>query len=252
MQPDLDALKSETAAGADEQDAVARIKALLEKGPLAEAGKACKQALARFPESGSLGALESDIQQKETAIRHLLEKGEECLLERNFEAAGEFFTGACHLLPLDGELIDHIVGLLREHAQTALEKDWQSADASLALAARIQPGSLASPFLADALEEKKQQAQPETEATRAEVDHVTTPPPAVSHVRTVRTMIACAALVVLIAASFFTWKAVRTPSRANRTPGTGTLTIRTNIRDAEVFINNRKYSVPSGGARLAI
>jgi len=249
MQPDLDALKSETAACADEQDAVARIKALLEKGPLAEAEKACKQALARFPESGSLRALDSDIQQKETAIRHLLEKGEECLLERDFEAAGEFFTGACHLLPLDGELTDHIVGLLREHAQTTLEKDWESADASLALAARIQPGSLASPFLADALEEKRQQAQPETETTRAEVDHVTTPPPAVSRVRT---MIACAALVVLIAASFFIWKAVRAPSRANTTAGTGTLTIRTNIRDAAVFVNDRKYAVPAGGAHLEI
>lgn len=253
MQPELDALNSETAACADEQDAVARTRTLLEKGPLAEAEKACKQALASFPESGSLRALESDIQQKETAIRHLLEKGEECLLERDFEAAGEFFTGACHLLPQDGELTDHIVGLLREHAQTTLDKDWQSADASLALAARIQPGSLASPFLAHALEEKKQQAQPETETTRGEVDHVTAGPVAASRVRT---MIACAALVVLVSASVFAWKAVRAHSaertRANMTAGAGTLTIRTNIRDAEVFINDRKYAVPAGGAPLEI
>jgi hypothetical protein len=251
MQPDLDALNSETAADAGEQ-AAARIKELLDKGPLAEAEEACMQALVRFPESGSFRALESDIRQKETAIRHLLEKGEVCLLERDFEAAGEFFTGACHLLPLDGELTDHIVGLLRQHAQTALEKDWESADASLALAARIQPGSLASPFLADALEEKRHQAQPATETYRAAVEGDVPRPAAPSRLKAA--MVMCAGLAVVVAASVFAWKAVRThfaaPAPANRVAGTGTLTIRTNIHDAEVFVNNRKYAVPAGGGPL--
>jgi PEGA domain len=254
MQPDLDALNSETTPGADEQAAAARIRLLLDKGPLAEAEEACKQALTRFPESDSLRALGSDIQQKETAVRHLLDRGEECLLERNFDAAGEFFTGACHLLPLDGELTDYIVGLLRQHAQTALEKDWESADAALALAARIQPESLASPFLADALEEKKHQAQPATETFRAEVEDDTPRPAAPSRLKAA--MVMCAALVVLVAASVFAWKAVRARfaerPAANTTAETGTLTIRTNVRDAEVFINDRKYAGPADSTPLEI
>jgi hypothetical protein len=254
MQHDLDALNGETAAQADEGAASARIRDLLDKGPLAEAEEACKRALARFPQSDGLRALESDIQQKETAVRHLLERGEECLLERDFEAAGEFFAGACHLLPLDAELTDYIVGLLREHAQTALEKDWQSADASLALAARIQPGGLASPFLADALEEKKQQAHPEAETASGGMDHEIASPAAPSRVKAA--MVMCAALVVLATASFFGWKAIRAhfapPVPANRANGTGTLTIRTNIQDAEVFVNDRKYTGSPGAAALQI
>jgi len=82
MQPDLDALNSETAAGADEQTAAARVRDLLDKGPLAEADEACKRALAGFPDFDILRALQADILQKETAIRHLLEKGEERLLEQ--------------------------------------------------------------------------------------------------------------------------------------------------------------------------
>lgn len=254
MQPDPDALNSETAAHADEAAASACIRDLLDKGPLAEAEEACKRALARFPQSESLRALESDIRQKETAIRHLLERGEECLLERDFERAGEFFTGACHLLPLDGELTDYIVGLLRKHAQTALEKDWQSADAALALAARIQPGSLASPFLADALEERKQQSYPEAETVNGLADRDTASPAEPSRMKAA--MVACAALAVLAVASFFAWKAVRARFAetvpANRATGTGTLIIRTNIRDAEVFVNDRKYTGPPGAAALEI
>jgi len=253
MQPDLDALNSETAAGADEQAAAARVRDLLDKGPLAEADEACKRALAGFPDSEILRALQSDIHQKETAIRHLLEKGEERLLERDFEAAGEFFTGACHLLPQDGELTDYIVGLLRQHAQTTLAQDWQSADASLALAARIQPGSLASPFLADAVEEKKQQAQPETETTRVEVDDET--PRAAAPSRLKPAMVMCAALVVLAAGSIFAWKSARArfaKTSATNNAAMGTLTIRTNIRDAEVFVNDQKYAVPAGATSLDI
>ncbi len=253
MQPDLDALNSETAASADEQAAAGRVRDLLDKGPLAEADEASKRALASFPDSDLLRALQSDIRQKETAIRHLLEKGEERLLEGDFEAAGEFFTGACHLLPLDGELTDYIVGLLRQHAQTTLENDWQSADAALALAARIQPGSLASPFLADAVAEKKQQAHPETESARVEADDET--PRTATPRRWKPALVLCAALVVLVA-SVFAWKSARVrfakSAATNIASATGTLTIRTNLRDAEVFVNDRKYAVPAGAASLAI
>jgi tetratricopeptide (TPR) repeat protein len=235
-------LNGETAADPNQQaagDAEARIKLLLDKGPLAEAEEVCKQTVARFPDSDRLRALQSDIQQKETAIRKLLAQGEERLGERDFEAAAEFLTAACHLLPLDDELADRIVGILHQHAQEALEKDWEAADASLKLAARIQPGGLATPFLADALEARKHQAAAEAEASQGEMLRGAASGPAgVSRTRAAG--IALAALAVLAAISLFGWKSFHTHF-AHRAPATvaaatGTLIIRANIPNAEIFI----------------
>jgi hypothetical protein len=261
MQPDLDALNGETAADPNKQaagNAEARIKLLLDEGPLAEAEEVCKQALARFPDWDRLRALQSDIQQKETAIRELLEQGEERLGERDFEAAAEFFTAACHLLPLDDELADHIVGLLHQHAQDALEKDWEAADASLKLVARIQPGGLASPFLADALEGRKHEAAAEAEASHGEMLRGAGGRSAAMS-RTRAAVIALAALAVLGAISLFGWKSLRAhfAHPAHQPPATvaaatGRLIIRTNIPNAEIFINNQKYATTSGGKPLEI
>ncbi|HEY3940763.1 MAG TPA: PEGA domain-containing protein [Bryobacteraceae bacterium] len=234
----------------------ARVKALLENGPLAEAEEICKQALARFPQSDELQTLASDIREKETAVRHLLERGEDYLSEGNLEVAGEFFVGACHLLPQDHELSGYIASLLEQHAQTALETGWRSAEASLALANCIQPGYLIPPALASALEEKKPKAAAEP---RSEPPSVLVARPTRLWLRPVVALVAFAALVT---AAFFIWMnhLVRLTEPAKPPleiasagePETGTLTIQSNVPDTEIFVNERKYNGPSQAGPLQI
>jgi tetratricopeptide (TPR) repeat protein len=234
----------------------ARVKALLENGPLAEAEEICKQALGRFPQSDELQTLAADIREKETAVRHLLERGEDYLSEGNLNVAGELFDGACHLLPQDRELSAYVVSLFHQRAQAVLEADWRSAEASLAMADRIQPGYLVPPALASALEEKKQKAAAES---RLEPPSVLVPRPTRPWLRPVVALVAFAAVVM---AAFFIWMnhlvRLTEPAKAPLEiaaagePETGTLTVQSNVSDTEVFVNEQEYKDPSQAGPLQI
>jgi len=184
----------------------------------------------------------------------LLEAGEETLRQRNLEAAEEFFTRACQRLPLDGELADYIVEILHQHAQEVVESDWAAADASLALATRIRPGALASAFLAEALEKRKQQAEVVAPASRGELILLPKHPPTVSRSRAAAR--AFAILAAFVAIALIPWKTVLPRFVHLISPGkvstTGALRIRTNVSAAEIFINGRKYVQRAGDAPLEI
>jgi hypothetical protein len=200
--------------------------------------------------------LAADIREKETAVRHLLERGEDYLSEGNLNVAGELFDGACHLLPQDRELSAYVVSLFHQRAQAVLEADWRSAEASLAMADRIQPGYLVPPALASALEEKKQKAAAES---RLEPPSVLVPRPTRPWLRPVVALVAFAAVVM---AAFFIWMnhlvRLTEPAKAPLEiaaagePETGTLTVQSNVSDTEVFVNEQEYKDPSQAGPLQI
>jgi hypothetical protein len=221
---------------------------------LAEAEELCKKATEQFPESNELRKLASEIREKEVAVRQLLETGEEALGQRNLAAAAEFFTEACRRLPLDAELADYIVEILHQHAQQVIESDWAAADASLTLAARIRPGAVASAFLAEALEERRQKAEAAAPASRGELILLPKHPPTVSRSRAAAR--AFAILTAFVGIALIPWNTVLPRFIHLISPGkvsaTGALRIRTNVPDAEIFINGRKYVQRTGDAPLEI
>jgi hypothetical protein len=253
--PDVFHHEATTSSGEQVADSIQlRIQFLLDKGPLADAEELCKKETEQFPESNGLRKLASEIRKKEAAVRQLLETGDEALGQRNLEAAAKFFTEACQRLPLDGELADYIVDILHQHTQAVIGSDWEAADASLALATHIRPRALASAFLAQALEERKQQAEAAVPASRGELILLPKHPPTVSRSRAAAR--AFAILAAFVAIALIPWNTVLprfvhliSPSKVSTN---GALRIRTNVPDAEIFINGRKYVQHTGDTPLEI
>ncbi len=147
--------------------------------------------------------------------------------------ADEFFAEARRRLPLDGELADYIVEIIHEHAQDVAGRDHEAADA---------------------LEYKKQQAEAAAPASRGELILLPKHPPTISRSRAAAR--AFAILAAFVAIALIPWKTVLprfvhfiSPSRVSTT---GALRIRTNVPDAEIFINGRKYVQRAGDTPLEI
>ncbi|HEY3454981.1 MAG TPA: PEGA domain-containing protein [Bryobacteraceae bacterium] len=236
MPRELDAFPHETTTSSGEQtadSAEARIQFLLDQGPLAEADGLCKQATEQFPESDRLQKLASEIREKEAAVRQLLERGEEALGQRNFGVADEFFAEARRRLPLDGELADYIAEIIHEHAQKVVGQDQEAADT---------------------LEEGKQRAEEAVPASCGDLILLPKHPPTVSRSRAAAR--AFAILAAFVAIALIPWKTVLPRFVHLISPGkgstTGALRIRTNVPDAEIFINGRKYVQRAGDTPLEI
>jgi tetratricopeptide (TPR) repeat protein len=149
--PAEDPVETRPAEDSAQPEVLARVKALLETGPMSEALKACKQASEKFPHSPGLWVLAKAIREKEEEIRLLLEKGEKDLAQLNLRAARESFLQASGLAPLDHDLRTGISDKLHARARTELENDWRSSEALLALSDRISPGRFVPPDLLEAL-----------------------------------------------------------------------------------------------------
>jgi tetratricopeptide (TPR) repeat protein len=284
-------------------DVLARVKVLLETGPMSEALKACKQASEKFPHSPGLWVLAKAIREKEEEIRFLLEKGEKDLAQLNLRAARESFLQASGLAPLDHALRTGISDKLHARARTELENDWRSSEALLALSDRISPGRFVPPDLAEALAERKRQDSPEappdagpdaiidvevleyTETTGKHRERGPAPSPAsltlidldphpvqrlLKRVAAYAVLTAAVATLVVGIVVWRPWerrRVTREPVHVFEIPSsevsssrsqlpaeavTGTLTIHSNVPDAEIFVDAKKYTEPKGATELAL
>ena len=278
--------KADAAEYSEQMSAVARIRALLDSGPLAEAQLSIKAAAERFPQSTELWELDLDIREKAIRVHNLLERGESDLHFRDFENAGRYFVEAVHLLPFDTSLINRVVGFLHHYAATIAEQDPQAMEAALSLVQRIQPGYARPDDIDVAIEGARARraaeltTDPGMELMAVLEPEVLTPPPLEQpeqaaaepagtkedvidvgrrrHRFTPRPfgVMALAAVLVLLALAVRPLF-VTQPKEVLEIPAVvpGTLTIRPNIDSVVVYINDHKYNVPVGsetaGIRLA-
>ncbi|HEY1947987.1 MAG TPA: hypothetical protein VGG97_13315 [Bryobacteraceae bacterium] len=304
LEPPAEApVETRPAEDSAQPDVLARVKTLLETGPMSEALKACKQASEKFPHSPGLWVLAKAIREKEEEIRLLLEKGEKDLAQLNLRAARESFLQASGLAPLDHALRTGISDKLHARARTELENDWRSSEALLALSDRISPGRFVPPDLAEALVERKRQDSPEappdagpddiidvevleyTETTekprerrsapsRASLTLIDVDPHPVQRLlkRVAAYAVLIAAVVTLVAGIVFwgPWerrRVTKEPAHVFEIPSsevsssrsqlpaeavTGTLTIHSNVSDAEIFVDAKKYTEAKGATELAL